>query len=908
MGDADTVRLRIDGREVQAAASQTVWEAARDAGISIPALCHDPRLHPAGVCRVCVVEVEGARTLVASCMRKVEAGMNVSTCSDRVLRTRRTLVELLMADHPSPCERQRRDGACELETLAASLDVEPRLPARRQSPVADLSSPVIAVDHAACILCDRCIRACNQVQANLVIGRTGKGATTRIGFDLDQPMGRSSCVSCGECSALCPTGALTDKPLSRLGEARPEHSVDSVCPYCGVGCSLRYHVSQNRIVAVEGRLHGHSNRGRLCVKGRYGYDYVEHPERLTRPLIRRDGAAKGHPPADPREAFRDADWDEALDVAARGLMEVKQRHGSQAMAGFGSAKCSNEDNYLFQKLVRAVFGTNNVDHCTRLCHASSVAALLETVGSGAVSNMFTEVELADCALVVGSNTTENHPVAASFIKQAAGRGTCLIVIDPRRPQLADHARHYLRPRPGTDVALLNGLMHLIVEQGLVDRDFVNARTEGFSELEQVVADYTPRRVQAITGVPEADLQAVALAYGRARSAITFWGMGVSQHTTGTDNARSLISLCLMTGNVGRPGTGLHPLRGQNNVQGASDVGLIPMVYTDYQPVADPTVRAKFEQAWGVELDPSPGLTVVEILEQALEGRIRGMYMMGENPFLSDPNMNKVEKALASLEFLVVQDIFLTETAAYADVVLPATAHAEKTGTYTNSNRLIQLGRKAVEPPGQARSDWTVVAELASRMGYPMSYASEEQIWEEIRSLSPSVAGISYPRLSDRGVVWPCLGEDREPQEVLFGTSFPRGRGRFVPVRFAPADELPDERFPYVLNTGRVLEHWHTRSMTKRSKALHTLKPGPFVEMHPKDMQALGVAEGETVRVSSRRGSISLPALSSLKSHRASVFIPFHFVEAAANLLTNDALDPHGKIPEFKFCAVRVERA
>ncbi len=903
-----TVELSIDGLNARVPAGTTIWEAARQAGIDIPVLCHHPNLNPVAVCRVCAVEVEGGRVLAAACIRHVEPGMKVRTTSARVDRSRRMLVELLMADHPTPCTRQRQLGTCELEGLASRYGLGPvRFAKRASTDGLDGSSPVIAVDHNACILCDRCIRACDDLQVNEVIGRAGKGFLAKIGFDMDQPMGKSTCVSCGECMAYCPTGALTDKPLTAVADFKATTPVESVCPYCGVGCSITYHVDDSTLARVTGR-DGPANHGRLCVKGRYGFDYANHPERLTIPLIRKPEYPRrpeGYP--SPRQCFREATWDEALDLAARRFLEIKRQHGPGALAGFGSAKCSNEDNYLFQKLIRAVFGTNNVDHCTRLCHASSVAALMETIGSGAVTNLFGDVLLAEAAIVIGSNAPENHPVAATFIKQAAKQGTTLIVIDPRRTELHRRARYSIQFKPGTDVALLNAMIHVIIAEGLEDKPFIAARTEGYERLRATVAPYTPELAEKITGVPADQIRAIARAYGQAERAIIFWGMGISQHTTGTDNARCLINLALLTGNIGRPGTGLHPLRGQNNVQGASDVGLIPFVYTDYQPVGDPAVRQKFEQAWGVPLDPTPGLTVVEIMHAVYDGQIKGMMMMGENPFLSDPNINFVKECLAAMEFLVVQDIFLTETAEFADVILPGTAFPEKDGTYTNTDRYVQLGRKAMHPPGQARTDWQVIAELSTRMGYPMPCRSVAEIWDEIAALSPSFAGISHARLAKGPLSWPVPTPDHPGSDVLFAETFPKGKGQFSPAEFAPAKELPNDEFPFVLNTGRYREHWHTGTMTRRSKALDALAPEPLADMHPDDLQMLGVRDGEFVRLRSRRGEIVLKARASGRMSRGSVFIPFHFKEAAANLLTIDELDPYGKIPEFKFCAVRIER-
>jgi formate dehydrogenase major subunit len=914
---SDRIVFTLDGAEAIAESGETIWQVARRRGIRIPHLCHTPAAsyRPDGNCRVCMVEIEGERVLAASCIRKPAPGMVVRTDTGRADAARGMVMELLLADQP--LRERARDPESELWRWAATMGrIDSRFPARR-APEPDRSHPAMAVYLDACIHCTRCVRACREVQVNDVIGMAFRGHQSKIVFDFDDPMGDSTCVGCGECVQACPTGALM--PAAAVDQngvrtAFPDRRVDSVCPYCGVGCQITYNIKDDRILYVEGR-EGPGNLGRLCIKGRFGFDYISHPHRLTKPLIRKEGVAKDAladvDPGNPLTHFREASWEEALDRAAGGLRTIRDRDGGSFLAGFGSAKGSNEEAYLFQKLVRTGFGTNNVDHCTRLCHASSVAALLETIGSGAVTAPFTDALESDVLIVIGSNATENHPVAATFFKNAARRGATLIVADPRGQALRAHATHILQFTPGSDVALLNAMMNVIVEERLYDGDYIEKFTEGFEAMKEHLKRFPPEQMAPICGIDAETLRTVARKYARAERGMIFWGMGISQHIHGTDNARCLIALALMTGQVGRPGTGLHPLRGQNNVQGASDVGLIPMVYPDYKPVEDLSTRATFEEFWRAELDPKRGLTVVEIINAIHDGTIKGMYIMGENPAMSDPDVTHAREAFARLEHLVVQDIFLTETAFHADVVLPASAWPEKDGTVTNSNRQVQMGRKALETPGEARQDWWIIQEIARRIGLSWSYTHPRDVFAEMRSCMRSIKGISWDRLlEESSVTYPCDSEDKPGKDVLFGDGFPTAtrRGKMVPADIIRPDERPDDDYPMILTTGRQLEHWHTGAITRRASILDELEPEAVAYLSPRDLKRLGITPGDTIRVQTRRGTIEIKSRRDGAIPQGLIFIPFCYADAAANVLTNPALDPFGKIPEYKYCAARVERA
>ena len=904
----NVVNFELNGRKIKAKSSQTLIEIAKHEGIEIPHLCYKSGMASVGNCRACVVEIEGERVLAPSCCRYPSENMKVQTDSARALVSQKMVLELLQSDMPSTAYTLNNE--LDQWSLALSLG-KPRYEPRPKVQQ-DATHAAIAVNLDACIQCTRCVRACRDEQVNDVIGFAFRGADSQVVFDMDDPMGDSTCVGCGECVQACPTGALM--PAQKVGLVKADQLVDSLCPYCGVGCQLTYHVKDNKILFVQGR-DGPANHGRLCVKGRYGFDYAHHPHRLTQPLIRRDDAPKrGDFVMEPNrvmEFFREATWEEALLRAGGGLKTIRDTYGKKSLAGFGSAKGSNEEAYLFQKLVRTGFGSNNVDHCTRLCHASSVVALLEGIGSGAVSNPVMDVMKASVVIVIGANPTVNHPVAATWIKNAVKQGTQLILCDPRKSDLARTSHRHLQFKPDTDVALLNAMMHVIVHENLIDQSFIESRTIGFQELKRNVEGYSPELMAPICGIDSEDIRYVARLYAKSPASMILWGMGVSQHIHGTDNARCLIALALMTGQIGRPGTGLHPLRGQNNVQGASDAGLIPMMYPDYQRVNDPKVQAKFESAWQLEpgsLDQEPGLTVVEVMHAIDKGVVRGMYIMGENPAMSDPDANHARESLSALDLLVVQDIFMTETACLADVILPATAFAEKTGTFTNTDRLVQMGRKAIEPPGQAKPDLWIIEQMAKQLGLKWNYQHVSEVFDEMRHTMPSIAGITWDRLErEHAVTYPCLKEGDPGQSVVFVENFPResGRGRFVPADIIPANERPDAQYPMVLITGRQLEHWHTGSMTRRTAVLDAIEPDPVALVHPLDLADLNVQPGEIVTIQSRRGSVSLYARADESSPRGCVFVPFCFYEAAINKLTNPALDPFAKIPEFKYCAIKL---
>jgi formate dehydrogenase major subunit len=913
----------LNGKQVSASGEETIWQVAKREGVDIPHLCYldKPGYRSDGNCRACMVDIEGERNLAASCIRKPTDGMKVNTATERAEKSRKMVFEMLAADMPA------RDSGPDDQSVfwawAQSFGIEgsDRLPSKFDDApreVHDISNPAIAVNMDACIACGLCVRACREVQVNDVIGMAERGSHSVPVFDVHDPMGLSTCVTCGECVQACPTGALYEKTLmDNAGKTREikefDKSVNSVCPFCGVGCQTTINVKDNKIVQVDGR-DGPANENRLCVKGRFGYDYAMSKERLTKPLIRRDDAPK-RGDIDMRfmkieDVFREATWEEAMAKSAEGLMAIEKEYGGDALSGFGSAKGSNEEAYLFQKLVRQGFGTNNVDHCTRLCHASSVAALLEGVGSGAVSAPFTDAMVSDCVIIIGARPATNHPVAATYFKQAAKNGTKIVVMDPRQQDMTKFAEHSLLFKPGTDVAMLNALLHVIVEEKLYDEQYIQANVAGFAALKDKVKDFAPEDMADICGIPAETLRDVARLYATSERSIIFWGMGISQHTHGTDNSRCLIALALITGQIGREGTGLHPLRGQNNVQGASDAGLIPMFLPDYKSVENADIRSQFEDVWGATIDPKRGLTVVEIMDAIHEDKIHGMYIMGENPAMSDPDQLHARAALAKLKHLVVQDIFLTETAWHADVVLPASVHAEKLGTFTNTNRQIQVGRPAIDPPGEARQDLDIIIDLANRMGLDWKYNDASDVYNEMMLVMPSLNNIPWSRLiNEDAVTYPASSESEPGAAVIFGDGFPTtdGSGKLVPADLRPPDEVPDEAYPMVLTTGRLLEHWHTGAMTRRSDVLDEIEPEGIAAMNPHEIARQGLVIGEMVSVETRRGTISAVLRADREVADGMIFMPFCFNESPANVLTNPQLDPFGKIPEFKFCAAKIAR-
>ena len=886
------MRISIDGSQFNVDPAATVLEAALDNDIFVPHLCHDPDLTPAGVCRLCLVEVDGR--MVTACNTPVTEGATIRTDTADVRETQRGAVELLLVNHHRGTIDCEEGESCELQKIARFLSIDESRLKRLRGPdrtlAADTSNPFFEFDPNICVLCGICVRTCDEIVGVAAIDFVERGFDTTIGSAPGQQWIDSDCVSCGECVVRCPTGSL-----SFTGMELPEREVISTCTYCGCGCGIHFGVRDDRIVSARGVRENPSNEGRLCVKGRFGFNFVNSPDRLTTPLIRRDGE------------LVEATWDEALDLIA----ERFSANRGDAFAAIASAKLTNEENYIIQKFSRAVMGTNNVDHCARLCHSPSVAGLVQSFGSGAMTSSTKDLGDARCTLAIGTNTSAAHPIVALQVMRSLRQGGKLIVINPREIELATHADLFIPNRAGSDVALLMGMMKVIVDERLHDPEFIESRCENFEAFQESLAQYDKASVEEKTGVPFAQIAEAARMYAENSPAAILYAMGITQHTHGTDNVLATSNLALLTGNVGLPSGGVNPLRGQSNVQGACDMGALPNVYPGYQKVDVPEVKAKFEQAWGVELDAVPGLTHLEILRGVTAGPIKAIYLVGENPALSEADATHAREAMDKVEFLVVQDIFLTESAEYADVVLPAASFAEKDGTFTNTERRVQRVRKAIPPVGDCRDDAWITCAIAERMGETgFDFENADAVMHEIASLTPSYGGITHERIEEVGLQWPCPDASHPGTRYLHAKSFPRpnGRGRFVPLEYRPPAEEPDAEFPLVLTTERSLYHYHTATMTRRVPGLETLRSEELVEIHPRDAVALTIASGDRVRVTSRRGEVEARALVTEVSPPGTVCMTFHFHEAPTNVLTNAAYDPVAKIPETKVCAVRVERA
>ena len=972
--------ITLNGQRLSFEPGATILDVARAAEIDIPTLCWYPKLPVVGNCRICLVQVEGQPKLAPACHAPAVDGMVVQTESAPVVDARRGVLSLLLERYPGEHlgNGGRDHPANEFEEYVVRYDV----PVARRSPLGlrggDRRPDDVMIQHdmSLCILCTRCVRACEDIQQVGVLDIGQRGTHTEIIVGGDGDPDHAGCTWCGECVRVCPTGAIFEViPRQRFGKAAvaaPDKVVRSVCPYCGVGCQLDLHVKDNSLVRVTSPWIEEKtpNGGSTCVKGRFGYDFGQHRDRLTAPLIRKEwqqaadgrwiwtgeqpryrdgtwptvaqgsGGRKPKPPqrqtgkapltglpiladdpdvrdriATPPEwyqPFRTASWEEAMSLAAQELLRLRDEHGPQSLAGFSSAKCSNEENYLFMRMVRAGFGTNNVDHCTRLCHSTSVAAMNRALATAAASGSMREIEEAcDVIFVSGANTTETHPVFGALLKRAVAKGAKLVVADVRRTELAAMADIHLQLAPGSDVALYNGMLRHILELGLEDKTFIRNRTREFEALRVAVQPYTLARAAQITGIPAETIAAAAELYAKGPNTSTLWAMGLTQHAAGTDIVASLLNLMLCCGMVGRWGAAMMPVRGQNNVQGASDVGAIPFAYTDYRTVTSEANRAEYAEAWGVapeSLSLENGLMVTEIAKKG--SPVHGMYIFGENPVLSDPNIAAAEEWFRGLEFLAVHDLFLTETARWADVVLPGSTFAEKDGTFANTDRHVQLSNAALVPPGDARRDLDILIDLSNRLGLRTPHAGAEEVMDEIARVTPSWRGISYQKLRREGSLqYPVLTPESKGTAFLFEDRFPTedGRALLVPVEFLPPSELPDDEYPFFLNTGRQMYHWHTGTMTRRSTGLDSREPVPVMEIHAADAERLGVEDGETVRVTSRRGEILIGIRISDRQAPGQVFIPMHYLEAAVNLLTNPTLDPYAKIAEFKVSAVRIER-
>lgn len=895
------VTLTIDGREVKASDRATILDVARREGIFVPTLCYDPRLLPFGACRVCLVGVKGARGPVASCTTPVRDGMVVDTRDETAQRVAKGVVELVLSDYPEGAlhatDVPRGDDRNELRQVARHFGLDgSRYVGERHSYAKDDRHPYIKMDLDECIVCGRCVRACDEIQGTFALAYANRGFATKIVAGMDSSFADSACVSCGACVSTCPTGAL-DEAAFRAKETI-DRTVTTTCAYCGVGCSLDVHVRDGEVVAIDPALEGPSNLGHTCVKGRFAHQYARSPERLTAPMMRR-----------PDGSWREASWDEALTFVADKMKAITAEHGPDAIAFISSSRCTNEENYILQKLARAALGTNNIDNCSRVCHSPTSFGLIQSLGESGGTNSFADIDVTACMFLTGANPTEGHPVVGARMKEARLRGAKLIVADPRRIELAAMADVFLQLRPGTNVALYNGLAHVIVRDGLYDRAFVAGRSESFEPYAAHLRAYDPKKVEAITGVPAALVERAAHLYATTAPASIFYGLGVTEQAQGVPGVRCLANLAILTGNLGKAGAGSNPLRGQNNVQGSSDVGALPTYLTMYRNVEDEATRKEFETKWGGKpIPPERGLMIPEMFDRALAKKLKAMYVLGEDIAQTDPNVHHVEAALRSLDLLVVHDIFENVTARFAHVMLPGSSFLEKTGTFTNAERRVQMVREAVPPPKQARRDLDILFDLSKRLGYEMPHPDAASVMDEIAELTPEWRGISHERLGKQGLQWPVPAKDHPGTPILYREGFATRtkRAALYCADWEPPGESASARFPFILITGRQLAHYNSGTQTRRTGNLE-LQAADLVEIHPADAERLGIVDGTRVEIESARGKVETWARVTTRVAPGNVFLAFHFPEVKTNLLTSGNSDPTVRCPEYKVTAVDVRK-
>ncbi|WP_005032679.1 formate dehydrogenase subunit alpha [Holophaga foetida] len=897
----NTVLVNIDGREVAATVGSSLLDAALAAGIHIPHICHDPRLTPTGACRLCLVEIEGERGFQTSCTRTVAQGMKVRTQTEGVRASRKNTLELLLSEHCVDCLTCDKDGDCLLQDYSYEYQADkarfPNVAPAAGEPNYTTESFALEYDPSKCVRCQKCVRYCQEVQMAEAITMANRGGSIEVSTGIGISLNESSCELCGGCVNVCPTSALYDKQAKGLGRSKDLKKVRTTCTYCGVGCQMDFNVNPktNRIVRVTSEVGCIPNNGSLCVKGKYAFDFVHSPERLTTPLIKENGE------------FREATWDEALALVGKRMTEIRDQHGPDAIAFLSSSRCTNEENYLMQKLARTAGRTNNIDQCATTCHGPSVAGLGESLGSGAMTNAIVEIEDVQTLFLIGANPTEAHPIVGLAMKKALRKGAKLVVCDPRDTWMAKRADIHIKHKPGTDNMLINAMMGYIIEKNLHDPKFVEERCENYPAFLENLKGYTIEKAAEECGVPAHLIREAAEMYAKGTPSSIFYTLGITEHSCGTNNVRNLANLAMLTGQIGKRSSGINPLRGQNNVQGACDMGAMHMALSGYQKVTDPAVRAKFEAAWGVTLPTNVGGRVTDFMEHAGEGKLKAFYCFGEDPIRSEPNSTKLAEDMAKIDFLVSQEIFMTETAKLADVILPATCFAEKDGTFANTERRIQRVRKAVDAPGQARPDWQIISQVATAMGYPMSYNDPGEIYDEMAALSPNFAGINYERIDKVGIQWPCPTKEHPGTPFLHAGRFTRGLGLFQAIPHTPPVEVPDAEYPMILSTGRTLFNYNIANMTRKTAAIEHKQPENFVEVHRDDAAAIGIKNGDMVKVETRRGSLVVKAHVARKVRPGMIWMAFHHEESNTNLLTNDAFDTTTRTGEYKACSARISK-